>query len=240
MFDVDPAGEAPAGTIGYQLYHRVVNKSGGPLAGVTVELGYGVGEAFTLSLADDGLGFSPAFPAPPDRDMPGSSQFPFGLFGDADCNPSFDLAGLFSSERTGYEMGSLGGHDRDGELLRHLRRSVRLVDGEAPLPEGGFWALGDAVGFDQFTIRVIATPCTIDTQSASAFSLFASPAHAAPGAGERFCIQPPIAPVPLPATAPMILLSVGLIALAKRIHGSPDQRLTSRLCGTGQFAPPHL
>ena len=289
VFDVDPDGTAVAGSIGYQVYHRVVNKTGGALAGVTVELGFGIGDSFTSSVAGDGLGFSNAFLAPPDRDFPTSSQFPFGLFGDADTNPNFTLDGFFAPERTGYELNFAEDKISTGEFYGPYEDLFGSWMSEETLPEGAFWdfdddattddllmawltpsgewevrrdindagevesidpllfasleevdlylgiasvvgliddlanlnlnhviALWDAVDFDQFTMRVTATPCTIPpVATASAFSLV-SAAHAGPVLGEDFCVLPPVAPVPLPAGLPLIVAALATLGWSAR------------------------
>lgn len=139
LFDVDPTGTAVAGSIGYQVYQRVVNKTGGTLAGVTVELGFGLGDTFTASTAGDGLAFAPDFPAPPGRDFPVTSQFPFGLFGDADTNPNFTLDGFFAPERTGFEMTFAEDKMATGAFYGPYEDLFGPWMSEETLPTGAFW-----------------------------------------------------------------------------------------------------
>ncbi len=289
VFDVDPTGTQVVGSIGYQVYQRVVNKTGGALSGVKVELGFGLGDAFTLSTAGDGLGFAADFPAQPGRDFPVTSQFPFGLFGDAASNPNFTLDGFFAPERAGYEMAFSEDSISTGMFFGPYEDLFGSWMSEETLPEGAFWdtdgdpttdallmawltpsgkwevrrdidaegapetiapltfatlgevddylgiatvtgliddlanlnlnygiALWDAVGFDQFTMRVTAVPCTIPSvATASAFSLV-SAAHADPVLGEDFCVLPPVAPVPLPAGLPLIVAALATLGWSAR------------------------
>ncbi|WP_175478823.1 choice-of-anchor F family protein [Rubrimonas cliftonensis] len=102
VFDLGP--DSPSfENVGYEVYHRLVNDTGVALRGFTIELGFGVGSGFVASSAGDGLGFSTGFTAGPD-DLNAFSQFPFGLFGDADGNPNFTLDGFFAAERTGFDL----------------------------------------------------------------------------------------------------------------------------------------
>ena len=289
VFDVDPTGAQPAGSIGYQVYQRVVNKTGGALAGVTVELGFGLGDTFVASTAGDGLGFAPDFPAQPGRDFPVTTQFPFGLFGDADSNPNFTLDGFFADERAGYEMAFSEDSISTGTFFGPYEDLFGSWMSEETLPEGAFWdfdgdentddllmawqtpngqwelrrdinddgevvsidpqlfatlddvngylditsvvdliddlanlnlnyaiALWDEVDFTQFTMRVTAVPCTLPPVAiASTFSLV-SAAHADPVPGEDFCVLPPVAPVPLPAGGPLMVMALAALGWSAR------------------------
>ncbi|MGG7565875.1 choice-of-anchor F family protein [Rhodovulum sp. DZ06] len=90
VFDTSGTGESA-----YQLFTKFTNDVGAGLRGFTMELGFGVGDGF--SLAGDGAGIAFA-PVP---DMP-DTQFPFGLFGDAAASSNHDLDGFFAAETTGY------------------------------------------------------------------------------------------------------------------------------------------
>ncbi len=93
---------------------------------------------------------------------------------------------------------------------------VGLIDDLANLNLNYGIALWDAVDFDQFTMRVTATPCTIPpVATASAFSLV-SAAHADPVLGEDFCVLPPVAPVPLPAGLPLIVAALATLGWSAR------------------------
>ena len=73
------------------------------------------------------------------------------------------------------------------DLYLGIASVVGLIDDLANLNLNHVIALWDAVDFDQFTMRVTATPCTIPpVATASAFSLV-SAAHADPVLGEDFC-----------------------------------------------------
>lgn len=100
VFDI--SGSDAAST--YQVFHRLINLTTQDLAGFTIELGFGVGDEFVQAVAGDGLSFSSLFRAQPSGSGAVSTQFPFGLFGDATDNPNFSLDGFFSSERTGYNV----------------------------------------------------------------------------------------------------------------------------------------
>ncbi|MBC7153248.1 MAG: choice-of-anchor F family protein [Rhodobacteraceae bacterium] len=103
VFDVDPQGVQPTDSVGYQVFHRLVNLTGQRIGEFSIELGFGVGDGFTRSSAADGVSFSTTFQSGPD-DANAFSQFPFGLFGDASTNPNFTLDGFFASERSGIAL----------------------------------------------------------------------------------------------------------------------------------------
>jgi hypothetical protein len=98
VFDIDNDGTDAT----YQVFHRLINQTERDLDGFRIELGFGVGSAFTAATAGDNLIFSTGFSAMPSGSGPASTQFPFGLFGDADGNPNFTLDGFFAPERTGF------------------------------------------------------------------------------------------------------------------------------------------
>lgn len=98
VFDINNDGSDST----YQVFHRLINQTTKMLGGFAVELGFGIGDAFTKATDTDGLQFSSAFRASPAGSGPASTQFPFGLFGDADTNPNFDLDGFFAAERSGF------------------------------------------------------------------------------------------------------------------------------------------
>lgn len=110
VFDTDPDVD-PGNTDPYRVFHRLINQSGSDIVDFAISLGTGVGDDFALSGADDGLSFSTSFlfrdpseaGSPPSR-VPATSQFPFGLFGESDENPNFDIDGFFASERTGFNL----------------------------------------------------------------------------------------------------------------------------------------
>jgi len=100
VFDIDNSTTVEA----YQVFGRLINDSGRQLAGVTVELGFGIGEDFEAATTDQ-LVFSTEFTAQPNNSgLSSTSQMPFGLFGDADTNPNFLIDGFFSDQRTGFDL----------------------------------------------------------------------------------------------------------------------------------------
>lgn len=103
VFDVDQQGLQPDASVGYQVFHRLVNLTGQRIGEFSIELGFGVGDGFTRSTGSDGLAFSTSFESGPD-DAAAFSQFPFGLFGDAATNPNFTLDGFFATERSGIAL----------------------------------------------------------------------------------------------------------------------------------------
>lgn len=103
VFDVNQQGIQPDDSVGYQVFHRLVNLTGGLIGDFTIELGFGLGDAFTRSTAADGLSFSTTFQSGP-NDANAFSQFPFGLFGDAATSPNFNLDGFFAAERSGIAL----------------------------------------------------------------------------------------------------------------------------------------
>ena len=90
----------------YQVFGRLINVTGQALKGFSVELGTGVGSGFTAFTAETApVTFSFDFTAQPNSSGKSStSQFPFGLFGDANDSPNFLLDGFFASARTGFDI----------------------------------------------------------------------------------------------------------------------------------------
>lgn len=86
----------------YQVFHRLINLTGQDLDGFKIELGFGIGSDFTAATSGDNLMFSTGFAAMPSGSGPASTQYPFGLFGEAADNPNFTLDGFFEPERTGF------------------------------------------------------------------------------------------------------------------------------------------
>lgn len=89
----------------YQVFGRLINATGSALGGFTIELGQGVGGAFTAFGTDAPVTFSFDFTAQPNSSGQSSTtQFPFGLFGAAADSPNFLLDGFFASARTGLDL----------------------------------------------------------------------------------------------------------------------------------------
>ncbi|MBY4892273.1 choice-of-anchor F family protein [Rhodobacteraceae bacterium N5(2021)] len=99
VFDVN---NLPAGENIYQVFGRAVNLTTQMLDSFVVELGYGVGDDFVGSGADDGLSFAQNLELGP-NDLTAFTQYPFGLFGDAPTN-NFTLDGFFDDERAGFDL----------------------------------------------------------------------------------------------------------------------------------------
>ena len=109
VFAVDPAGDQDPGgdvDVGYRVFHRLINDNTTDRAarGFKVTLGSGIGDGFTKSSTNDGLQFSTKI-AFGQSQVSSFSQYPFGLFGDADTNPNFDLDGFFDGNgRSGFNV----------------------------------------------------------------------------------------------------------------------------------------
>lgn len=89
----------------YQVFYRLINQTTQSLTGFAIELGFGIGDAFVQATAMDGIGFSFDFRAQPaDAGASSTTQFPFGLFGEAASNPNFSLDGFFAPERTSLSL----------------------------------------------------------------------------------------------------------------------------------------
>lgn len=100
VFNVEAGAEA-----NYQVFYRLINKTSQALAGFALELGFGVGSEFVRATAEDGITFSTTFRAQPAlAGASATTQFPFGLFGDAASNENFEIDGFFAPERTGLNV----------------------------------------------------------------------------------------------------------------------------------------
>jgi len=93
VFDVSDEDSTTA----YRVFQKVSNYTDGRLGGFDIELGFGLGDGFVMSIGGDGLGF--------DLGEGASTQFPFGLFGDADTSPNHDTDGFFDpTSRSGFNV----------------------------------------------------------------------------------------------------------------------------------------
>jgi len=108
----------------YQVFGRAVNLTTQMLDSFVIELGYGVGDGFTASTANDGLSFAQSLQLGPNN-LPAFTQYPFGLFGDAPTNNA-TLDGFFDNARSGFDVefdgedaikstGFYGGLDTNGD-----------------------------------------------------------------------------------------------------------------------------
>lgn len=105
QFDVEADGQ---GESIYQVYHRLINVTGGKLDGFEVELGFGIGDSFQASGSNDGLRFANVADGVefgPDN-VAAFSQYPFGLFGGVPLNPNpLNLPGFFDTvDRAGMNV----------------------------------------------------------------------------------------------------------------------------------------
>jgi hypothetical protein len=141
VFSTDPTADDPAGP--YRLFHRLINDTGDDLVDLIVSLGTGVGGAFQQSVAGDGLRFS-ASAEFGGANLPATSQFPFGLFGDADTNPNFTLDGFFADARSGFTIPAFAdGVETDSFSTSGLFGPYGDLFGPwmtlADAPAGAFW-----------------------------------------------------------------------------------------------------
>lgn len=138
VFNVDQQGVQPADSVGYQVFHRLINNTGQALVGFDISLGTGIGDGFTASTAGDGLGFSPDFRFGPTAGN-ATSQFPFGLFGDAATAQNFDLDGFFAPERTGFNMNFSEDKLSSAGYFGPYKTQFGDWQTQASVPDGGFW-----------------------------------------------------------------------------------------------------
>jgi hypothetical protein len=99
-------GIATPGINTYQVFGRAVNLTTKMLDSFVIELGYGIGDGFTASTANDGLRFAPNLNLGPNGDT-AFTQYPFGLFGSlSQPNPNpLALAGFFDTNaRAGFDL----------------------------------------------------------------------------------------------------------------------------------------
>lgn len=102
VFNLDPEQLDTDTT--YQVFGRLINATGADLEGFKIELGYGVGDSFVAATIGGPLTLSTAFTAQPGSATNVTTQYPFGLFGDALSSPNFVLDGFFDDERTGFDV----------------------------------------------------------------------------------------------------------------------------------------
>ncbi len=138
VFDIDRGGVQPADSVGYQVFHRLINNTGQGLVGFDISLGTGIGDKFVGSSSGDGLGFSPDFRFGPTRGN-ATSQFPFGLFGDATDNQNFDLDGFFAPERTGFNMTFSEDKLSSAGYYGPYKSTFGDWQTQGAVPDGGFW-----------------------------------------------------------------------------------------------------
>lgn len=255
VFDTssDPEGDST-----FQVFGRLINVTGERLTGLETRLGTGLGAGYRTADPIEGLEISSEFRAQPSGSGPVTSQFPFGLFGDAASNPNFALDGFFASERTGFQM-ILG--DNQISTAGYYGPYKDLFGdwiSQETVPGGGFWdndsdagteallmawlrpdgqweARRDVVDLAAGIAATLADPIVSDSFVGIAEALglsgllFQEPIEDLANlnlnyavslsdafSGEALTLRTQVAPVPLPATAPLLLAAVGLVLLRKR------------------------
>jgi len=142
VFDVSDTDTDAASV--YQVFGRLINVTGEALSGFSIELGFGIGDEFVSAVLGDGLSISTLFTAQPNSSgLSSTSQFPFGLFGDATTNPNFLLDGFFDDERTGFnldqDLTTLTSTDYYGAYQALFGEWLSQED----VPEAVFWDFDD-------------------------------------------------------------------------------------------------
>jgi hypothetical protein len=99
----DATSDYAAGSL-YQVFGRAVNLTTQMLDSFVVELGYyNEDGTFRQSAAGDGLSFAQNLELGPGDDT-AFTQFPFGLFGEADSTPRHNIDGFFADARSGFDL----------------------------------------------------------------------------------------------------------------------------------------
>jgi len=265
VFNTDPAvtitpvtdddGNTLDGDIGYRVFHKLTNQTGGPLAGFTLSLGTGVGDGFTASASGDGLKFSENFAIGPDS-LNAYAQFPAGLFGEP-IPQNGNLGGFFDREaRSGFTtvfgedtietagfFGSYG--DTFGPWLTGAAVPTGLfwddddADTEDPLiawilddgrveqrrdvedrvvtnlSEGAFRLFDDLDDFENTDGDLFAALFSGDIEDLANVNVnFAIDLSGF--TGDNFTLRVTATPVPLPATAPLLVAGIGAFAMMRR------------------------
>jgi hypothetical protein len=102
VFDLEPLSDGNNGI--YKVFQKYGNNTGSALGGFSIGLGFGIGDAFELSVDGDGLNFKDFGAEPQPNQF--SSFFSQGLFGEADSDRDRP-EGYFSSERSGFGLTSV-------------------------------------------------------------------------------------------------------------------------------------
>ncbi len=260
----------------YQVFGRLINVTGAALNGFTVELGTGIGSGFeAFGAADAPVSFSFDFTAQPNSSgLSSTTQFPFGLFGDADDSPNFLLDGFFAADRTGFTLDQTATTLTSSGYYGDYFPIFGDWNSQDDVPQGLFWDFdGDAetdnllmawqIGEDLWELRrdvgetCDGADCTFGvmldsfvTGTYDEIVAFLDRGGAADpwvdifgadaiedlanlnlnyalrvgdvGELEAFTIRtsamtmPSVAPVPLPAAAPMLLAALGGMAALRR------------------------
>ncbi|WP_299350611.1 choice-of-anchor F family protein [uncultured Shimia sp.] len=135
VFDVQAGAEA-----NYQMFYRLINATSKSLAGFALEIGFGVGNEFVQATASDGITFSTDFMAKPSTaNASVTTQYPFGLFGDASTNPNFDLDGFFAPERSGMDVLQTATSITSSGIFGPYNDIFGSWITREGVPEGAFW-----------------------------------------------------------------------------------------------------
>jgi len=251
---LDGEGNELDGDIGYRVFHKLTNQTGGPLAGFTLSLGTGVGDGFTASSSGDGLKFSENFAIGPDS-LNAYAQFPAGLFGEP-IPQNGNLGGFFDREaRSGFTtvfgedtietagfFGSYGdtfgpwltgaavptgvffddGNDEvEDPLLAWIREDGQVEQRRSIDSDGNVTALAEdafalfdtvdafetALGVGDLLTLAIEDLANVNVNFAIDLSGFT---------GDNFTLRVTATPVPLPATAPLLVAGIGAFAMMRR------------------------
>ncbi len=136
VFNVDSSSTE---TSIYQVFGRLINGTSKSLAGFSLQLGYGVGNDFVEATAANGLSFSTDFSAQPTGSGSSSTQFPFGLFGDASSNPNFLLDGFFSTQRSGFNTDQTETTLSSTDYFGQYQAMFGPWSNQTDVPTGLFW-----------------------------------------------------------------------------------------------------
>ncbi len=141
VFDTETSvdGEGNPASNTYQVFHRLINLTGQGVSGFSVELGFGVGDAFVQAQPGQGVLISPGFNAQPGGSGPASTQYPFGLFGDAADNPNFSLDGFFAPERSGLSVDVTGTTITSTGFFGPYEGLFESWLSQESVPTGAFW-----------------------------------------------------------------------------------------------------
>lgn len=135
VFDTD-AGSSVDGTETtdpYQIFAKLKNNTGGSLKGFVAELGFGVGADFVAATALDNITLEALATSEP------TTQFPFGLFGDASASSNHDLDGFFAAETTGYDATFTGTTIQSTGMYGPYASFFGDWKTLADAPDGYFW-----------------------------------------------------------------------------------------------------
>ena len=142
VFDVETTSPGDAT---YQVFGRLINVTGKAIRKFTVELGFGIGSAFT---AVDGLSISTEFQASPRGSGSASTQFPFGLFGDASTSKNFLLDGFYDDARTGLTVSQTMNVLTSGAYFGEYDAMFGPWLSQEDVPTGFFWDNDDSADTD--------------------------------------------------------------------------------------------